>query len=45
VALAETAPRQEGNQMHVILSQRAGRKSAPRPKVDGGADTAPGADE
>jgi translation initiation factor IF-3 len=38
VALAETSPRQEGNQMHVILSQRAGRKSAPRPKVDGGAD-------
>jgi hypothetical protein len=30
VALAETSPRQEGNQMHVILSQRAGRKSAPK---------------
>ena len=29
VAIAETMPRQEGNQMHVILSQRAGRKSAP----------------
>jgi translation initiation factor IF-3 len=27
VAVAEAAPRQEGNQMHVILSQRAGRKS------------------
>jgi translation initiation factor IF-3 len=40
VALAETTPRQEGNQMHVILSQRAGRKSAPRPKVDGGVDAA-----
>jgi hypothetical protein len=26
-------PRQEGNQMHVILSQRAGRKSAPKPKA------------
>ena len=28
--MAETMPRQEGNQMHVILSQRAGRKSAPK---------------
>jgi hypothetical protein len=26
-------PRQEGNQMHVILTQRAGRKSAPKPKA------------
>jgi hypothetical protein len=33
--LAETSPRQEGNQMHVILSQRASRKSAPRAKADG----------
>jgi hypothetical protein len=23
-------PRQEGNQMHVILTQRAGRKNAPK---------------
>jgi len=45
VALAETAPRQEGNQMHVILSQRAGRKSVSRPKVDGGGDAATGAEE
>jgi translation initiation factor IF-3 len=30
VAIAEASPRQEGNQMHVILSQRAGRKSAPK---------------
>ena len=30
VAIAETAPRQEGNQMHTILSQRAGKKSAPK---------------
>ena len=30
VAIAEAAPRQEGNQMHVILSQRAGRKSQPK---------------
>ena len=29
-AVAETMPRQEGNQMHVILSQKAGRKSAPK---------------
>jgi translation initiation factor IF-3 len=34
VALAETAPRQEGNQMHVILSQRVGRKSTSKPKSD-----------
>ena len=32
IAIAETMPRQEGNQMHVILSQRAGRKtSKPKP--------------
>jgi translation initiation factor IF-3 len=30
VAMAETMPRQEGNQMHVILTQRTGRKSAPK---------------
>jgi len=30
VAVAEAAPRQEGNQMHVILSGRAGRKTAPK---------------
>jgi hypothetical protein len=35
VALAETAPRQEGNQMHIILSQRTSRKSASKPKADG----------
>jgi hypothetical protein len=29
----KTMPRQEGNQMHVILSQRAGRKSAPKKPV------------
>jgi translation initiation factor IF-3 len=27
VAVAETSPRQEGNQMHTILSQRVGRKT------------------
>jgi len=30
VAVAETVPRKEGNQMHTILSQRAGRKSPPK---------------
>jgi translation initiation factor IF-3 len=30
VAIAETAPRQEGNQMHTILSQRVGKKPATR---------------
>jgi translation initiation factor IF-3 len=44
VALAETAPRQEGNQMHVILSQRTGRKSASKPKAEAAAADA-GADE
>jgi hypothetical protein len=29
VAIAETNPRQEGNQMHAILSQRAGAKRTP----------------
>ena len=32
-AVAETVPRQEGNQMHVILAQKAGRKSTPKAKV------------
>jgi translation initiation factor IF-3 len=41
VAMAETTPRQEGNQMHVILSQRAGRKSGPRTKSET-ADTTAG---
>jgi translation initiation factor IF-3 len=30
VAVAETMPRQEGNQMHTILGQKAGRKSPPK---------------
>jgi translation initiation factor IF-3 len=29
-AIAETMPRQEGNQMHVILSAKAGRKNVPK---------------
>jgi translation initiation factor IF-3 len=30
VAVAEASPRMEGNQMHVILGGRAGRKTAPK---------------
>ena len=30
VAIAETMPRQEGNQMHTILSQKVGREEAAR---------------
>jgi translation initiation factor IF-3 len=30
VAVPESMPRQEGNQMHTILGQKAGRKSAPK---------------
>ena len=33
VAIAENAPRQEGNQMHTILSQKVGRKAAPKPRA------------
>jgi len=33
VAVAEALPRQEGNQMHVILGQRTGRKSAPKART------------
>jgi len=43
VAIAEAAPRQEGNQMHVILSQRTGRKATPGKPKAGGADA--GAEE
>jgi hypothetical protein len=32
VALAEAAPRLEGNQMHIILSQRTGRKTSGKAK-------------
>ena len=34
VAVAETMPRQEGNQMHVILGQKIGRKSGPKRPAD-----------
>ena len=35
VAVAETSPRQEGNQMHTILSGKAGKKpSAPKREAE-----------
>ncbi|HTI38758.1 MAG TPA: translation initiation factor IF-3 [Vicinamibacterales bacterium] len=35
VAIAETQPRQEGNQMHTILSQKGGgKRTAPKPKTE-----------
>ena len=37
VAVPETMPRQEGNQMHTILTQKAGRKTTPRPAQREGA--------
>ncbi|HEV8315845.1 MAG TPA: translation initiation factor IF-3 [Vicinamibacterales bacterium] len=37
VAVPETMPRQEGNQMHTILTQKVGRKTAPRPASREGA--------
>ena len=40
VAIAETMPRQEGNQMHVILSQRTGRKTNPKRSQDTAAEPA-----
>jgi translation initiation factor IF-3 len=45
VAVAETVPRQEANQMHVILAQRAGRKSAPKPRTPESAPPAAAGDE
>jgi translation initiation factor IF-3 len=41
IAIAETMPRQEGNQMHVILGQKAGRKSAPKAVRAEAAEEAP----
>jgi translation initiation factor IF-3 len=41
IAIAETMPRQEGNQMHVILGQKAGRKNAPKPVRQETAEEAP----
>ena len=34
VAIAETSPRQEGNQMHTILSQRVGKKPVTRKEAE-----------
>jgi translation initiation factor IF-3 len=45
VAIAETAPRQEGNQMHTILSARAGVKRAAPKAARESAASAPGATE
>jgi translation initiation factor IF-3 len=45
IALAETMPRQEGNQMHVILTQRTGRKSAPKAKAETATDPETSTDE
>jgi translation initiation factor IF-3 len=42
VAVAETSPRQEGNQMHTILSQKIGRKAA-APKAQRAVEAAPAA--
>jgi translation initiation factor IF-3 len=42
VAVAETSPRQEGNQMHTILSQKVGRKAA-APKAQRAVEAAPAA--
>ena len=33
VAITETSPRMEGNQMHVILGQKVGRKAPSKPKA------------
>src|SRR5262245_37465238 len=41
VAMAEAAPRQEGNQMHTILSQRAGRKPVAKKEAGETRTTAP----
>jgi translation initiation factor IF-3 len=39
-AIAETMPRQEGNQMHVILNGRASRKSPPKRTQEVAAESA-----
>ena len=45
LAIAEASPRQEGNQMHVILTQRTGRKSAPKAKTEAAAGPDTNTDE
>jgi translation initiation factor IF-3 len=42
VAMAETMPRQEGNQMHVILAGRATRKNVPKKTQEPVAAAEPG---
>ena len=46
LAVAETAPRQEGNQMHTILSARGGgKRAAPKPPREATPAAAPAASE
>jgi len=46
VAIAETSPRQEGNQMHTILSAKAGgKRTAPKPARESGSSAAPATTE
>jgi translation initiation factor IF-3 len=45
LAIAETMPRMEGNQMHVILSQRAGRKNVPKSRPPGAPADGPATEE
>ena len=40
IAVPEMMPRMEGNQMHVILTQRTGRKSSGKPKPQESAEAA-----
>jgi translation initiation factor IF-3 len=44
-AVAETMPRQEGNQMHVILAGRATRKNVPKKSAEPVAASEPAGDE
>ncbi|HET9195900.1 MAG TPA: translation initiation factor IF-3 [Vicinamibacterales bacterium] len=44
-AVAETMPRQEGNQMHVILAGRATRKNVPKKSAEPVAAAEPGDEE
>jgi translation initiation factor IF-3 len=42
VAIAESSPRQEGNQMHTILAQRAtGKRPAPKREAERAPEKAP----
>ena len=43
--MPETMPRQEGNQMHVILGQRTGRRSVSKPRAQDAPEPAATTDE